>query len=285
MTPTLENRVEAVLKVPVTSVATLDGGMIGSVHRVELADGRTVVAKTGDTPLTVEAFMLRHLGNESYLPVPDVYHADDDLLLLEFVRGTTEHSPAVARDAADRLASLHRVTGPAFGFERDTLTGPVRQPNPWTDSWVEFFGTHRLAHLRRVASETLSTRTIQRLESVQADLDHLLEEPPAPSLIHGDVWRTNVLSDDETVRAFLDPATYYAHPEVELAYVDWTDTFGSAFFERYRKRRGIEDGFYETRRFVYRLYPLLVHVHLFGGEYLDELAETLDRLGYYGQNR
>ena len=280
MTPTLENRVEAALGAPVTSVSTLDGGMIGSVHRVDLTDGRTVVAKTGETPLEVEAFMLRHLRDESDLPVPDVYHADDDLLLLEFVRGTTEHSPAVARDAADHLASLHRVTGAAFGFERDTLTGPVRQPNPWTDSWIEFFGTHRLAHLRRVASESLSSRTIQRLESVQADLDYLLEEPSAPSLIHGDVWRTNVLSDDETVRAFLDPATYYAHPEVELAYVDWTDTLGSSFFERYRKRRGIEDGFFQTRRFVYRLYPLLVHVHLFDGKYHDELTETLDRLGY-----
>ena len=280
MTTPLENRVEATLGASVTSVSTLDGGMIGSVHRVDLTDGRTVVAKTGDTPLSVEAFMLEHLADESDLPVPDVYHADDDLLLLEFVRGTTEHSPAVARDAADHLASLHRITGPAFGFERDTLTGTVRQPNPWTDSWVEFFGTHRLAHLHRVASESLSSRTIQRLESVQADLGHLLDEPSAPSLIHGDVWRTNVLSDDETVRAFLDPATYYAHPEVELAYVDWTDTFGSAFFHQYRERCGIEDGFFETRRYVYRLYPLLVHVYLFGGGYPDELAETLDRLGY-----
>jgi fructosamine-3-kinase len=81
------------------------------------------------------------------------------------------------------------------------------------------------------------------------------------------------------VAAFLDPATYYAHAEVELAYVDWTDTFGDAFFERYDARRGVAPGF-DERRDVYALYPLLVHVYYFGDPYPDELATTLDRLGY-----
>ncbi|WP_254768117.1 fructosamine kinase family protein [Salinilacihabitans rarus] len=278
----LERRLSDALGSRPERAVELHGGMIGSVRRVDLDDGRTVVAKTGETPLEPEAFMLRYLREESDLPVPAVYHADDDLLVIEYVPGSTDHSPAVARDAAAHLAALHGVEGPAFGFPRDTLTGPVCQPNPWTDSWVEFFRDHRVRHVASLAADdgALPAALAERVDALADDLDALLVEPDAPSLIHGDVWTTNVLSRDGRVTAFLDPATYYAHPEVELAYVDWTDTFGRAFFEAYGDRHEVADGFFDRRRYVYRLYPLLVHVHLFGGRYVEELDRTLDRLGY-----
>ncbi|WP_224268395.1 fructosamine kinase family protein [Haloprofundus salinisoli] len=278
-------RVAAALNVDtsaITEVTELDGGMIGSVYRVGIDDGRTVVAKVGDTPLEVEAFMLRYLADESDLPVPAVLYADPELLVLSHVDGESTFSATAERDAAEHLCRLHDVNADAFGFPRDTLTGPVRQPNPWTDSWPEFFGEHRLRYVADLAveGETLSAALHRRVDAVATDLDSLLTEPDAPSLIHGDVWATNLLARDDEIRAFLDPACYYAHPEVELAYVDWTDTFDEPFFTRYRESRGIESGFFERRRFVYRLYPLLVHVHLFGGEYPAELDETLERVGY-----
>ncbi|KTG09419.1 fructosamine kinase [Haloprofundus marisrubri] len=265
----------------VTELTELDGGMIGSVYRVGF-DDRTVVAKVGDTPLDVEAFMLRYLTDESDLPVPDVLYADPELLVLTHVDGDSTFSVATERDAADHLCRLHDVRADAFGFPRDTLTGPVRQPNPWTDSWPEFFEQHRLRHVADLAADggSLSPSLHARVESVADDVDSLLTDPDRPSLIHGDVWTTNLLAQNDEIRAFLDPACYYAHPEVELAYVDWTDTFGDTFFTRYRESRGIDSGFFERRRFVYRLYPLLVHVHLFGGQYPDEVAETLNRIGY-----
>ncbi|ELY58007.1 Fructosamine/Ketosamine-3-kinase [Natronococcus amylolyticus DSM 10524] len=282
MAESIADAVARAIGTDVVGTAALEGGQIGSVHRVDLADGSSVVAKTGETPLEVETFMLEALASESELPVPEVYHTDSDLLVLEYVPGTTDHGPAAARDAADHLARLHNVGAEAFGFERDTLTGPVRQPNPWTDSWIAFYRDQRLAHAAELALESgsLSPSLAERLETLSSELEDLLSEPAAPALIHGDVWTTNVLSRDGEVTAFLDPATYYAHPEIELAYIDWTGTFGEEFFERYRERRGIEAGFFERRRHVYRLYPLLVHVHLFGGRYPGRLEATLERLGY-----
>jgi fructosamine-3-kinase len=274
----LEAPVASALGSPPVEFVDLDGGQVGTVRRVTLADGRRVVAKTGETPLDVEGRMLRYLAEHGDLPVPTVYHADPDLLLLEFVEGETAHDGAVARDAADHLAALHENSSSAFGLEFDTVTGPVRQPNPWTDGWVAFYREHRLGRLLSLTDLPGDVRS--RVEAVRDDLTELLTEPEAPALVHGDVWTTNVLARDGAVAAFLDPAIYYAHPEVELAYVDWTGTFGEPFFERYREQRDVAAGFFERRRFVYRLYPLLVHVHLFGGRYRDELAETLGRLGY-----
>ncbi|XVH32012.1 fructosamine kinase family protein [Haloferacaceae archaeon DSL9] len=54
--------------------------------------------------------------------------------------------------------------------------------------------------------------------------------------------------------------------------------FGEPLFDRYAGLRGIEDGFFERRRFVYRLYPLLVHVHPFGGRYATDLDAVLGRV-------
>ncbi|WP_158055821.1 fructosamine kinase family protein [Halorussus halophilus] len=265
-----------------TDATELDGGEIGTVYRVELADGRTVVTKTGDTPLRVEARMLRYLAAETDLPVPTVYHANYDLLVLEFVSGDSTFSESVERDAADYLADLHEVSDSAFGFPFDTLTGSVRQPNPWTDSWVEFYRMHRVEYMTELAHESgaLSDALAERVDDFAADLSAILEEPDSPGLVHGDVWTQNVLAGDDSVRAFLDPATYFAHPEIELAYVDWTDTFGEAFFDRYRERHDIAPGFFEERRDAYVVYPLLTHVYYFGEQYCAELDRTLRRLTY-----
>lgn len=291
----LESLLTTRLETPIGEIVPLEGGMIGTVARVECVDGTTLVAKTGPTPLETEAFMLEYLAAESELPVPEVHSADDDLLVLEDLPGTTTHDESVARDAADHLVALHEHRGRGFGFPRDTLTGPVRQPNPWEDSWPTFFKTHRLEHAARLALSTPSpldgdTSTpetgslphplFDRVQAVAADLEHLLEDGTRPALIHGDVWRTNVLSTDGVVTGFLDPATYYADPEVELAYIDWTDTFGEAFFDRYTEHRPLRTGFWSQRRYVYRLYPLLVHVSLFGTAYLEPLEATLSELGY-----
>ncbi len=282
MDPELTASVESALGQPVEGVEALDGGMIGDVFRVELSD-ETIVAKTGEHDLTTEGRMLAHLHAESDLPVPEVFHSDPDLLCLEFVAGESRITPAVERDAARHLADLHAVEGRAFGFPFDTLIGPLEQPNPWTERWVPFYRDQRVRSIRDRASDagTLPASLASRVEQACEDFESLLVEPDHPALLHGDVWRTNLLTDGERVTAFLDPACYYGHPEAELAYADWTETFGDPFFEAYRRERGVDlDGFFERRRYVYRLYPLLVHVHLFGGEYRDELDETLALLGY-----
>ena len=265
----------------VAETTELDGGEVGVVHRATLADGRHVVVKTAETDLTTESEMLRHLTAEGGLAVPEVLHARPEVLVLEFVAGDGDLTPGVERDLAERLAALHETGAEAFGFPFDTPTGRFRQPNPWTADWVTFFGEYRLGHAtgRAVEEGVLQEHTAERLSAVVDDLPGLLDHGPKPALIHGDVWRENLRLDGDGVRAFLDPACYYADPEVELAYAEWTGTAGEAFFERYREVAGLADG-YRERAPIYRLYPLLTHVRHFGDEYLEPLRETLSGLGY-----
>ena len=276
--------VEVSLGERLKSARPMGGGCIGEVYRVELQDGTPLVAKVdreGESHLDREAYMLRHLREKSDLPVPEVYHGSETLLLMEFVEGSSRFSEGAERHAAELLAALHGITADAYGHERNTLIGSLDQPNPWTGSWTEFFRDQRLLYVARVAYDAgrLPVEEVRRLERLSERLDEIIEQPNPPALIHGDVWSANVLARDDRITAFLDPALYYADPEIELAFIGLFDSFGAAFFERYNEIRGIDKRFYETRRDLYSLYPLLVHVYFFGGGYLGSVRNTLGRFG------
>ena len=280
----LAEGVEAHLGERLLSARPLGGGCIGEVYKAELSDGTPLVAKVdrnGDAHLDREAYMLRYLREKSDLPVPEVYLGSETLLLMQFVEGASRFSAGAERHAAELLAGLHDITWEAYGHERDTLIGSLDQPNPPTRSWVEFFRDHRLLYLADIAHDAgrLPLEDVRRVERLAGKLGECLEEPGRPSLIHGDAWSANVLANGDRIAAFLDPAIYHADPEVELAYISLFNSFGDNFFERYGEIRPIKDGFFETRRALYSLYPLLVHVYYFGGGYLSSVRSVLGRFG------
>jgi fructosamine-3-kinase len=276
--------VEAHLGERMLSVRPLGGGCIGEVYRAELEEGTPLVAKVdreGESHLEREAYMLRYLRERSELPVPEVYYGSETLLLMEFVEGSSHFTEVAERHAAELLAALHGITADSYGHERDTLIGVLGQPNPSRKSWAEFFRDHRLLYIALVAHEAgrLPVEDLLRVERLSEKIDELIEDPNPPALIHGDVWSANVLARGDRITAFLDPAIYYADPEIELAFISLFDSFGRPFLDRYQEIRPIRDGFFEVRRDLYILYPLLVHTYFFGGGYLGSVRNTLDRFG------
>jgi fructosamine-3-kinase len=254
--------------------------------KVTLAGGRKLAVKARQAPgradLRLEGYMLCELSRHSTLPVPAVHLSEPDLLVMDFIEtdggGIT---PRVERHAAELIAALHAVPRPSFGYERDTLIGPLPQPNPQTDLWIPFFRDHRLLAMARAAQAEgkLPPKLLTRIERLAERVDAYLTEPHHPSLLHGDLWTGNVLVRGERIAGFVDPAIYCGHPEIELAFTTMFGTFGPPFFAAYEALLPLEPGFHELRSALYKLYPTLVHVRLFGSGYLPPIERTLSRLG------
>lgn len=274
----LAARIAALTGRAVVASRKLAGGCVGEVVLVTLAGGARMVAKLGPG-LEPEGWMLQALAARTRLPVPALHCGGDDLLLMDYVEAGGALDDRAQAHAAELLADLHGMTWHSYGLERDTVIGGLAQPNPPTARWLDFFRDHRLLAMAEEACRAgrLPAAAMAGIERLAARLERWIEEPAVPGLVHGDCWGGNVLCRDGRVAAFIDPAIYYADPEIELAFGTLFADFGPAFFRRYAGLRPLRPGFFEARRDLYNLYPLLVHVRLFGGGYVGQVERTLRR--------
>jgi fructosamine-3-kinase len=285
VTTSLAARISIALGTDVRRLAPLAGGCVGDVSAVDLSSGDRVVVKAApagaDARLDLEGWMLGYLGDRSALPVPAVRYAASDLLIMDLIDTSGGITGDAERDAADHLAGLHNIQGQSFGLERDTLIGGLHQPNTESQSWLTFFAEQRLFYMATEAHTAghLPVALMDRVERLCGKLPDWLSEPAHPSLIHGDMWTGNVLCHGGRIAGFIDPAIYYADAEIELAFATLFGTFGDAFFARYEEHRPLAPGFFEERRNLYNLYPLLLHVRLFGGSYVQSVERTLKKFG------
>jgi len=284
----IDDLLTAALGAPPRATQPLSGGQ-GLVLRVVEQSGRVVVAKVDATPgadgrpidlLAREAGMLRFLAARTTLPVPAVLAVTPHVLVLAHVEGSIGVGGAEVH-AAELLAALHD-TAPddgAYGFPLPTAIGGLPQDGAPSSSWVAFLRDRRLLPMAAAARAAgrLPAAVHARVERCAARLGELVDEPPRPSLVHGDVWSGNVIVRGARVAAFLDPALGFADGEQDLAFVALFATAGDAFFAAYAARRPLRPGRVERWR-AYDLWPLLVHARLYGGAYVDEIARRLDGL-------
>ncbi|MFC4350113.1 fructosamine kinase family protein [Fodinicurvata halophila] len=250
----------------------LGGGCIAEVSLLEFEDGEKLIAKRdggrgGD--LELEGWMLRYLAETSELAVPEVHYCDSELLLMSWLPEDGGLTVEAETQAAEQVAALHDVSTAQFGLERDTLIGPLHQPNPREADWITFFRDHRLLYMADLAKDRgrLPSGTRHQIDRLANRLPDLIAPPERPCLLHGDLWGGNILASRGRLSGFIDPAIYYGHAEMDLAFSTLFGSLGKAFFQRYGELRPLEPGFFEERRDLYNLYPLLVHTALFGGGY------------------
>jgi fructosamine-3-kinase len=230
--------------------------------------------------LESEAKMLEYL--RPFIRVPSVLSQDADRLQMEYIPNDSGCKRACEYDVAEVLVHLHCQSAQAFGFAYDTTIGPFRQSNKEHARWIDFYREERVMDFARKACDEaqISRQLLARIERFCGDFEAYLQEPAAPSLLHGDIWSGNVLSQAGRFAALIDPAIYYGHYEMELAFIGMFNTFGQGFYARYDAMMGIAPDFFESRAHIYRLFPYLVHVRAFGSGYLGGLESILHRFGY-----
>lgn len=115
----------------------------------------------------------------------------------------------------------------------------------------------------------LGSSTVTRFESMYKQLPDIFPDEP-PSLLHGDLWGGNYFFDESGVATIYDPAVYYGHREIELAFTHLFGGFPGSFYSAYEEAYPLKSSF-SKRKPLYNLYPLLVHTNLFGGSYARQV--------------
>ena len=221
----------------------------------------------------IEAKMLLLVGK--YINVPKVYDYDQNSIIIEYI---ADNCTLDEQKAAQSITHLHSQHAQKYGLDFNTTIGPFLQPNVQSNSWIEFYATQRVLYMAQKALDegSLSKTHYARLEKLCQKLPSLIPDSPKASLLHGDIWGGNVLCRNGELY-LIDPALYYGHNEVELAFIMMFNTFGKRFFDAYNEIIPIEREFFEYRYAIYQIYPYLVHVRIYGGSYLNALERILVR--------
>jgi len=174
-----------------------------------------------------------------------------------------------------QLADLHRTTSDHFGWSRDNYIGTTSQPNTPSSSWVDFLRESRLGHMLRLTGDC--GFSFRGADTLLDNLDCFFEEPPPPSLLHGDLWGGNAGVLTDGVPVIFDPAVYYGDREADLAMTHLFGGFNSSFYRAYQEAWPLPPG-HELRTDLYNLYHILNHSILFGGSYVPQAQSMIDTL-------
>jgi fructosamine-3-kinase len=179
----------------------------------------------------------------------------------------------------ESLAALHRMPRERFGWGRHNFIGATPQPNAWSDDWLGFWRSQRLhPQLRYAAHHRLPSKMIDRGERLLADCEVLFRDhKPAPSLLHGDLWGGNASALGDGTPVVFDPAVYVGDREADLAMTELFGGFPADFRSAYRNAWPLPDG-YPVRRDFYNLYHVLNHANLFGGGYVRQAEQGIEKL-------
>ena len=127
---------------------------------------------------------------------------------------------------------------------------------------------------RAVDAGSLTRSFLDRLERLARRACRRSAGPPEPpARLHGDLWSGNAIIDAAAAPRSFDPAVYGGHREMDLAMMRLFGGFGPRVFAAYEEAAPARPG-HEDRVALFQLYPVLVHVCLFGGGYARQ-AETI----------
>lgn len=268
----------------ISGVAAVSGGSINSACRF-IAGSRRFFIKYNNASrypamFEKEAAGLELLRKAGEIDVPEVIHVNEAgnhaYLLMSYIDSAAEE-PHFWQNFGKQLAALHSHKAEKFGLDHNNYMGSLSQSNRFHHAWKDFFVQERLEPQIRLARENgeIGKTDVAAFERFFKRLDEIFPQTQ-PSLVHGDLWSGNFMVNNRGKACLIDPAAYYGHPEVDIAMSTLFGGFSSQFYDAYCRHNPLEKGWRE-RMDYYNLYPLMVHVNLFGQSYLGSVRRIINK--------
>ena len=282
----------------VTGLRRLTGGCVHTVLEVTFeGDGSPVIFKVAhrvdEGSIRAEHDVLRYFRQHTEFPVPEPYACDlsgrivpYSWLVMERLEGVHLGDAQAGMTETD-MVRLQLLLGEAVGGlhnrTREAGFGHALGDQA-VESWPEWFSKTIRSNQSQVWETGLMAEEDLALcdRAIEAIPEYLDRDAP-PTLVHGDIWATNIMVAGEpgsmVLSGLLDPGGLFADPEYELAYLQIWRTATQEFFQTYTAHHDIAEG-YEHRRLFYWLNTLLLHVRAFKTDhYASAATDLIQRLG------
>lgn len=270
--------------VKLKGTSTISGGCINNAVKLKTSNGEYFLKWQTDIPEDMfqkEAQGLNLLSVSDVIQIPKVIAygkiEGTHYLLMDYIESSSPGND-YWKQFGIALAALHRNnTAIKYGLDHDNYIGKLPQPNDVNGDWIDFFIHNRLEFQLKLAIENrmVNNDFIDRYRKFYELLPDLLPVDQ-PALLHGDMWGGNVMVGNNGKVCLIDPAVYYGHREIELAFTQMFGGFDYDFYDAYNSTYPLEPGF-EERVGIYNIYPHMVHVNLFGQSYLNGVESVLNR--------
>jgi len=280
------------LQLSSVEVHPVGGGCINETYRVRINGDSKFFLKLNAVskyPLLFEKEKngLKLLEKQKIIHVPAVIACEDldnyQLLLLEWIDEGIR-TEEFWRLFGGQLAALHHQTWlnknrqTLFGSDEDNYIGSLCQLNNKQENWIQFFSNYRLQPQIRIATDKhlLHTKHLVAFENLATKLPGIFNDEQRSSLLHGDLWSGNFMCNQKSQPVLIDPAIYFGHRSMDLAMTTLFGGFDKVFYESYNYCFPFPKNYHEQWE-VCNLYPLLIHLNLFGLGYLGQIESTLRR--------
>lgn len=287
----LSDRFERPVKI--LRAAPVGGGSISHAALLETEKGKYFLKWNADERakemFVAEGYGLYTLAETKTFVVPDSHGTgigsgkkQDHWLLMDYLE---KSQPTVSGwfEAGVKLAALHRHTKTEegktiFGFTYDNFIGQLKQSNRTHFSWSSFYAEERILPMTELArnSGAFEKKHVLLAEKFCERIADIFPEEK-PSLLHGDLWNGNFMFTTKGPAVF-DPAVYYGHREMDLAMTKLFGGFADDFYTGYCESFAPEKN-WKQRTDYCNLYPLMVHLNLFGAGYLHDVLHILKPFG------
>lgn len=266
----------------VKSVTPVSGGSINEAFQLSLGDDQRLFLKknsAAEFPLMFEkeakGLDLLRTGTSMIPETIAVWEENSEqFLLLTWIQPGSASAQHWEK-AGKELANIHRTSNSSYGLGHSNFMGSLPQANALTQSFSEFFINSRLDAQLKISRDNklLDASALKKFERFYRRIDEIVPQEN-PALVHGDLWTGNLLQSLDGIY-FIDPAVAFSHREVDIA---MTTLFGKppeSFYNGYNCNFKLQKGWEDRCRF-FNLYPLLVHLNLFGVSYQQQILNTIN---------
>jgi len=177
----------------------------------------------------------------------------------------------------EQLALLHANNQKTFGWQQTNWLHGFALKNSSETDWATFYFENRLKPLfgKAFFEGKIEEAMLRKIDMLQEKTKQLFPKEP-PSLVHGNLYRDNIIAGEGGLPFLQSPVPYFGNRELELVRVLFLNDIPEVFFDAYQTTFPLSENF-EDRKPLYQLYILGQYLNQFGASYLGGVEKIFNK--------